>query len=360
MPVVLTDHVDRSKEKKLLRGRVGTVYGICFHPGQEAFAEDGVAIANKLPQAILVHFEGATWTVGALPAGVYPVKVARSHWYLDKGRQYPCLRVSRLQFPLAPAFAVTAHAAQGQTLSAAIVDLQIAKGTSPLASYVALTRVRSREDLLIYRPFARHLFTRGDAEGPRLLLQHLRGESIDWQAIEAAHMPHRVCSGCRLATYKDNFAASQWSRADGRHYCTTCARTRVQGGTPYECRQCFVWKAAVAFGESQLAPQRLAKVCVDCVEHRVCVRCGESKAQDHFTDRHWKRARRLHTKCGAASSANEGACDACIGWKCAGCGQLETKLQFTSWLTQRNDKRLRPTARCDACMKKCSVRIISK
>ena len=49
---------------------------------------------------------------------------------------------------------MTAHAAQGQTFKqGVIVDLSIGGGTSPLSSYVALTRVQRREDMLILRPF---------------------------------------------------------------------------------------------------------------------------------------------------------------------------------------------------------------
>ncbi len=47
----------------------------------------------------------------------------------------------------APAFSWTAHTAQGQTLKAAIVDMQIGRGTSPMSSYVAFTRVSKKEDL---------------------------------------------------------------------------------------------------------------------------------------------------------------------------------------------------------------------
>ena len=78
--------------------------------------------------------------------------------------------IKRYQSPLAPAFAITSHGAQGQTLDAAIVDLQIGRGTSPISSYVAITRVRTRGDLIIYRAFDRQLFTRGGPEGPELLL----------------------------------------------------------------------------------------------------------------------------------------------------------------------------------------------
>ena len=76
--------------------------------------------------------------------------------------------------PLAPAFAMTALAAQGQMLSeGAIVDSSIGKGTSPISSYVALSRVKSRKDLLIYRLFERNMFGQGDLQGPKLFLEQL-------------------------------------------------------------------------------------------------------------------------------------------------------------------------------------------
>ncbi len=50
--------------------------------------------------------------------GLYPIKPKRGAWFLDKGRKHPVLKISRQQLPLAPAFAMTAHAAQGQTLPA--------------------------------------------------------------------------------------------------------------------------------------------------------------------------------------------------------------------------------------------------
>ena len=58
--------------------------------------------------------------------------------------------------------------------------MQIGDGTSPMASYVAFTRIKKMEDLLIFRPFERNLFTQGNLEGPELLLRVLRGEAVDW------------------------------------------------------------------------------------------------------------------------------------------------------------------------------------
>ena len=55
------------------------------------------------------------------------------------------------QLPIAPAFAMTAHKAQGQTLNKVIVDLENCKGTE--SPYVMVSRVTSLNGLLILRPF---------------------------------------------------------------------------------------------------------------------------------------------------------------------------------------------------------------
>ena len=107
---------------------------------------------------------------------------------------------------------ITAHTAQEQTLPVAIVDLQLGRGVSVIASYVALTRVRCREDLLIYRSFDYDIFTQGPPEGPELLLAHLRGENIDWDAWDAKHTPKTRCTGCGATKFKDEFHFRQWSR----------------------------------------------------------------------------------------------------------------------------------------------------
>ena len=82
------------------------------------------------------------------------------------------MQQSRLQLPLAPTFAVAAHGAQGQALQAAIVDLGWGSGVSVTASYVAMTRIRRREDLLTLRAFARTAFTQGPLKGPSFYCEH--------------------------------------------------------------------------------------------------------------------------------------------------------------------------------------------
>ena len=59
--------------------------------------------------------------------------------------------IKRTQVPIVPAFAMTAHKSQGQTMDQAIVDLQSCHGMELL--YVMLSQVTSLEGLAILRPF---------------------------------------------------------------------------------------------------------------------------------------------------------------------------------------------------------------
>ena len=110
--------------------------------------------------------------------GTYPVKVEQKSWHLDKQRRQPVLRVSRLQLPVGPDYAITAYSSQGLTLDSTIVDLCFDERTDTATAYVALSRVRTRNDILIMQSFSLHLFQKGIPIGPKLLLKKLRGEDI--------------------------------------------------------------------------------------------------------------------------------------------------------------------------------------
>ena len=76
-------------------------------------------------------------------------------------RQWRAAAVQK-QFPLAPGFATTAHAAQGQTCKEGVVmDMHIGEAGDPLTAYIALTQVQDRHDLFVYRPFPAAPFQKG-------------------------------------------------------------------------------------------------------------------------------------------------------------------------------------------------------
>ena len=161
---MLADHYDRSPEKQLLRGRIGYMRSWILDDREDSEFEDGMRFLKYPPKAVLVQFFEkkridnkiveipCTWTLdGMTEPGMYPIKPWTRPWALDQRRPSPQLWVGRCQLPLVPAYAITAHSSQGQTLIAAIIDLQIGRGVSTIASYVCMTRIRTREDLLIYR-----------------------------------------------------------------------------------------------------------------------------------------------------------------------------------------------------------------
>lgn len=81
----------------------------------------------------------------------------------------------RTQLPIAPAFAMTAHKAQGQTLDYVIADLQSCRGTEP--AYVMASRATSLDGLLILRDFSRSKIQSnrsGDARNEANRLELLR------------------------------------------------------------------------------------------------------------------------------------------------------------------------------------------
>jgi len=111
---------------------------------------------------------------------VYAIARKTENWFLDgyksRGKN---LRIRRHQFPVAPDYARTAYSCQGFTLPAAIVDLNFDKRTDPVTGYVALSRVRTADDILILQPFSKDVFQQGVADNPDILMAYLRGEDVD-------------------------------------------------------------------------------------------------------------------------------------------------------------------------------------
>lgn len=64
------------------------------------------------------------------------------------------ISIKRRALPLVPAYSMTTHKSQGQTIAKIIVDLVTPPGPIEVASvYVPLSRVKRLDDLLVVRPF---------------------------------------------------------------------------------------------------------------------------------------------------------------------------------------------------------------
>jgi hypothetical protein len=178
MRVALVDHLDRS-DKCLLRGSTGTLLSWVLDPREPDHANKGDIILRYPPKALIVRFDDSKWSLDGMPEpGTYPVKLQTKCWHVDSNRKQPVLRVSRKQLPVGPDYARTAYSTQGLTLDAAFVDLCFDEITNIATAYVALSRVRSADDILIMQPFELSLFQKGIPVGPKMLLKKLRGEDI--------------------------------------------------------------------------------------------------------------------------------------------------------------------------------------
>ena len=141
-------------------------------------------------------------------------------FFVDLARTTTCV----VEVPLTPAYAMTAHSSQGKTLEAVLLDLNVEKRVDTTFGAVAASRVRSRHDALILRPFPLWLFQRGAVEGPQLLLKTLRGEEIDWAAYREGRKPSATCSQCQQVREIDGFEFEQWDkiRANLPGICMGC------------------------------------------------------------------------------------------------------------------------------------------
>ena len=96
---------------------------------------------------------------------------------------------------------------------------------------VTTTRVRSREDVLILRPFPLWLYQRGRHVGSELLLQQLRGETIDWAAYRTSAGPAPCASDAVIQRpWTTSARSSGTAPAPTSLPCACPARTPMAAG----------------------------------------------------------------------------------------------------------------------------------
>ena len=227
-----------------------------------------------------------------------PVTALRRQWFLDRGRKNPRLRITRLQFPLAPGFAITAHVAQGQTLrDGVIADFNISSVASVFTTYVAATRVTGRDKLLIMRPFPASPFQKGNSIGREVLLEVWRGDRVDWEALRANYLEERLCGECGENKSKAAFTVGQWKRMDADR-CRECTARHRDAGEPYQCNVCRFWFSEEAFWtEHRRNTSSFYRVCSACETQKLCHRCNVRKLVTEFTASAWKARNANHWTC---------------------------------------------------------------
>ena len=262
LPIALTKHIDRSIEKNLLCGTEALLDSWILDPRENSVLDKaGVRILRYALVVLFIQVLDANWMVpGLRTPGLYPILPTSKIWYLNKNKKNPVLSVSRRQFPIGPAFGITSHSSQGQTLHFAITDLI---ADDPILCYVALSRVRSSSDLLIYRLFPKEILQRGDRLGPTFLLKRLREKTWtyittrhlvsmqvvatcmecgcqDYHHIASSHLPNpppftcddcvhdvtkmKFCNTCGLPKPMLIFSTSKWQMPFEKRPCKQCCK----------------------------------------------------------------------------------------------------------------------------------------
>ena len=167
--------------------------------------------------------------------------------------------VKRTGYTLLPDYACTAHMVQGMALTSALADCGDALDNPALkdmlAAYVALSRVRQADGLLLPRAFSRFLFRQGPPPGPHCLMNLLRA---------------RCSSGARF-TYTDADATREYAAL-----LTTrveAAKLRKQGCRSWQCFDCGIAYPPEGFGASAARTDEIFRVCVAPGRWLACTAC---------------------------------------------------------------------------------------
>ena len=136
-----------------------------------------------------------------------------------------------------------------------------------------MTRSRTRQKILIYRPFPLGPFQTGLPLGRQLLLDVWKQEPVDWDALRKKYLDERPCHECREMKRKDAFTKAQWKQETYR-VCKECTAQKREAGTPYRCTQCGLWHATCHFASKHQNPRwSMYRVCLSCHAVKHCFAC---------------------------------------------------------------------------------------
>jgi len=186
MPVMFTQNFD--VENGIVNGSAGILKRIRYRKDNEG---------HRHAISCVVHVPDTTSsTLPHLPPHhVVALEDTVDMTFVNPHSKKKCL-IKRTQLPIVPAFAMTAHKAQGKTLPSVIVDLECCRGTE--APYVMLSRVASLDGLLILRPFSHSRISCRQSEDLRREVRRL--ELLRLQTIVQVGSPEESNSAqARLA-----------------------------------------------------------------------------------------------------------------------------------------------------------------
>jgi hypothetical protein len=194
MPLVIKSNL--ATELGICNGTLCRLSRVVMHENQLPFDPTSNTAQEELirlmPIMLIVKIENPRFPqFDGLQPGEFPIFPSKtnSFSYNDyvpgKTKKQKICTVTRKQFPVLPAYALTGYTAQGATFSRAILDITPpSKGcgkTNPADTYVLLSRMKTLAGILILRPFPKQLlapYPNHDIHNELQRLQKLEADTI--------------------------------------------------------------------------------------------------------------------------------------------------------------------------------------
>lgn len=170
MPVILTQNI--AIELGLINGMNGIFRQLVYEPDSvstnvisEAFPANTQYIHRPLYALVEIIRSNIGCSLDQLQPNLIPIPVMEQTFRVDmsdiilkdkknKSIRKPLLSIKRRALPIVPAYCITTHKSQGQTLNKVVIDLKLPNETDDIAAvYVPLSRVKRLVDLVILRYF---------------------------------------------------------------------------------------------------------------------------------------------------------------------------------------------------------------
>ncbi|CAF1532461.1 unnamed protein product [Rotaria sp. Silwood1] len=170
MPVILTQNI--AIELGLINGTNGIFRQLVYEEDSvstdilsETFPNNTQYIHRPLYALVEVLKSKIDCNLEQLQPNLVPIPLMEQTFRIDiadvlpkgkkpKSNRKAILSIKRRALPLVPAYCITTHKSQGQTLNNVVIDLKLPNETDDIAAiYVPLSRVKRLADLVILRHF---------------------------------------------------------------------------------------------------------------------------------------------------------------------------------------------------------------
>ena len=234
------------------------------------------------------------WNVANMQNGVYCIVPKLEYWHLDANSGQKHMKISRRQLPIVPNFARTAYSLQGWTLPAGKVDLNLSKSTDPVTGYVALSRFKRADDVLILQPFPLQTFQQGAPEQPEILLLYLYPEKRE----EALKHVHELEARLQDERLRKKQKTKEARTANLPRECKQRARKHPR--ELWACSTCGEEKDYTGYSEPRWLNKRRYKstVCELCEQKKPkeqlrCFFCKQEKDHTGYDKKRWNDRKRI-------------------------------------------------------------------